>query len=403
MKLKHFFILIFFVKVFQANAQIESTTMKPLGYGIKGGTNLAIIGNGATEYNSLVGLNLSVFFNKPLTNRLSLYVDPGVSSARFQSSVNDTRFNNYYLEANTYLNFYPSAYNTDFSIVFGVRPSLLVAYNSQVFEIGNYVNRTLGINRNKSGSLDAAATIGLNIALSPVVNLELLYNHSFTNENTNTQVLGRPSSIDIGLRLNAVSLKKVLDNKAASTEEQVRNYKRGVLLVMLVTPNSKEIEKLNMLGKTKEASMIVNDIRVRNAKVIKEFTSNFSFCPVYFFMDTSVYKVIAGSTQGIFVNSSMELDTSINVTNPNGYFVASFCEDVSEYTKRRHFGLFVYDAQMNQLSKPFNHPNQLASPVFDYVVVNNIENKTRKPSYTTVPFEKLINKFNTRLFRYITN
>jgi hypothetical protein len=96
----------------------------------------------------------------------------------------------------------------------------------------------------------------------------------------------------------------------------------------------------------------------------------------------------------------MQSDTSIEV-NTDNFFIASFCEDVSDYTKRKHFGLFVYDKQMVQMEKPFNAPNQLANPVFDYVVVKSSENKTRKPSYTTVPFDRLVSKFNTRLFRYI--
>jgi hypothetical protein len=298
------------------------------------------------------------------------------------------------------LSFYPSAYNTDLAFIGGIRPSYLMSYNSQVFERGNYSNKTLSINKNEKGRIDATAMIGVSVALSPVVNLEMMYNYGLTNKNAESQVLGRPSTVEINIRLNAVALKRSLDNKDETIQEQVENCHKGVVLVMLITPNEKEINRLKAAGKYADAELIENDLKLRNAKVIKEFNKNFAFAPVYYFMDSSIYKVISGNLKGVFVNYNIQSDTAIKV-NTSNFVIASFCEDVSEYTKRKHFGLFVYDKGMNQLEKPFNHPNQLASPIFDYVVVNNIENKSRKPSYITVPFDKLISKLNSRLFGFL--
>ena len=108
-----------------------------------------------------------------------------------------------------------------------------------------------------------------------------------------------------------------------------------------------------------DVELLQNEIKIRNTKVIKEFSRNFSFAPVYFFMDTNIYKVIAGNLNGIFINGNLESDPAI-VVNTDNYFIASFCEDISEYTKRKHFGLFVYDKQMiqmdNRLTIPISWP-----------------------------------------------
>jgi hypothetical protein len=396
-------IFIFFSFLFALNtvfAQIQKDESDPLGFGIKLGVNMPIVGSTYENYSGLAGINLSVFLSKTINNRFTWTNDLGFSSVSFNNTSNDTKFNNYYVELGTFLSFYPSAYNTDLAFIGGIRPSYLMSYNSQVFERGNYNNKTLSINKNEKGRIDATAMIGISVALSPVVNLEMMYNYGLTNKNSESQVLGRPSTVEINIRLNAVALKRSLDNKDETIQEQVENCHKGVVLVMLITPNEKEINRLKAAGKFADAELIENDLKLRNAKVIKEFNKNFAFAPVYYFMDSSIYKVISGNLKGVFVNYNMQSDTAIQV-NTSNYVIASFCEDVSEYTKRKHFGLFVYDKGMNQLEKPFNHPNQLASPIFDYVVVNNIENKSRKPSYNTVPFDKLISKLNSRLFGFL--
>ncbi len=392
------FILV--VTGFDAMAQIQKDESDPLGYGIKLGLNFPTLGTQYDNISGLAGGNLGLFFTKKISNHFSLYFDPGFSSVRFRDKSTDTRYNNYYIDAGAFTYFYPSAYNTDFAFIGGVRPSYLLSYNSQVFEFGAYSSQTLPVNHNKKGAIDASLMVGMSVALSPILNFELTYNHSLTNNNSPTHIEGRPSTVDLTIRLNAVALRKSIDGKSQSVTDQVQYYHKGVLLVMLLTPNEKEVKRLLADKRTADAELLVSEVFARNTKVIKEFSRNYTFTPVYYFLDTNVYKVISGNLDGIFVNGNQDPDTSIKVVTDN-YFIASFCEDISDYTKRKHFGLFVYDKKMNQLDKPFNHTNQLASPVYEYVVVNNQENKTRRPSYITVPFDKLIGKFNSRLLRFV--
>jgi len=385
-----------------AIAQIQPGQTTPLGYGMKFGVNYPTIGASNDTYSGLAGVTLGMFFSKPFANHFAWYIEPSFSSVGFRNASIETRFRNYYLEAGAFCYYYPSQYNTDFAFIGGFRPSYLLSHKSQVFELGTFNDKSLDLNKNKNGQIDVTAMMGVSVSMSPILNLELVYNLGLTNQNTSDEVKGRPSTIELNLRLNAVALKRSLDGQNQSVEEMVRNYHKGVLLVMLITPNEKEIKRLTAANRMADVELLQNEIKIRNTKVIKEFGRNFSFAPVYYFMDTNVYRVISGNLEGVFVNANLEIDPAIKV-NTDNYFIASFCEDISEYTKRKHFGLFVYDKQMNQLDKPFNHPNQLASPVFDYVVVNNQENKTRRPSYITVPFDRLVSKLNTRLFRYIGN
>lgn len=399
-KIRLFILILLSAVVSSAQSQLKKEDTEPMGYGIKMGVNIPTIGAQHSIYGGLAGISIGCFFNKPINQHFSWYLEPSFSTVAFRNTENDNRFNNSYFDAGAFIYYYPSAYNTDIALIGGVRPSYLLSSTSQVFEIGTYNNKKLAINQNAEGRIDGTAMLGVGVSLSPVINLELIYNHGLTNKNNENRVLGRSSTVDLNLRINAVALKKSIEGRNQSLEEQIQQYHKGVLLVMLVTPNEKEVKRLKDANKLEEVELLMNDIKQRNSKVIKEFSKSFSFAPVFFFMDSNIYKVISGNLNGIFVNANLQSDTSIKVQTDN-YFIASFCEDISEYTKRRHYGLFVYDKQMNQLEKPFNHPNQLASPVFDYVVVNNKENRTRRQSYVTVPFDRLIGKFNTRLFRYI--
>ncbi|MES2559813.1 MAG: porin family protein [Bacteroidota bacterium] len=402
MPVKNIYLCILFIglSITSVFAQIKKEESDPLGYGLKLGINYSMNGTQYSDWSGLAGVNLGMFFTKPISNRVSWFVEPAFSTVSFRERETDTRYINNYIDANAFLYYYPSSINTDFAFIGGIKPSYLIAYSSEVFETGSYNTKDLAINRNKKGQLDAGLMLGMAISLSPVINLEVIYNQGLTSNNSPAKVEGRSSTVEVNLRLNAVALRKSLDGKNQSTEELVQHLHKGVLLVMLPTTNEKEINRLRAERKTDEIEMLEADLRIRNNKVIREFNKNFSFCPVYYFMDTSIYKVLSGNIKGIFVNYNLQVDTTIEV-NTDNFFIASFCEDVSEYTKRKHFGLFVYDKQMIQMEKPFNAPNQLANPVFDYVVVKAAENKTRKPSYTTVPFDRLVSKFNTRLFRYI--
>jgi hypothetical protein len=58
----------------------------------------------------------------------------------------------------------------------------------------------------------------------------------------------------------------------------------------------------------------------------------------------------------------------------------------------------VYDSKLNQLGKPFTLPAQMFGLYSDGDPANYF--KTRKQNYTTMPFDRMVKKLNSRLIRY---
>jgi hypothetical protein len=227
--------------------------------------------------------------------------------------------------------------------------------------------------------------------------LEASYIHSFTNQNTSQIIKGRPSSIELTLRLNALGLLNQFSKKEDLLRKQINTYSKGSLLVMLPTSNPGEINKLKAENNNEEIDLINQELVERNKKVMREFKSYFDFCHVYFFMDTSAYKIISKNFNDVFVNSELTTDPMIKPDSSN-FFVASFCNDNSAYTTKNQYGLFVYDDHINQLPKPFNVPTNLIGANLEGDPLNFF--KKKRYNYSIVSFEKIITRFNNRMVRY---
>ncbi len=284
---------------------------KAIGYGLRIGLNYSLSGLSYTNYSGSTGLIGGLFISKPVLDHFALLVEPGYTGISFREQSSDKRYNAHYLEAGISIVIYPSALSREFAFQLGYRPSLLAAYNSEIIEFGNYVPKTSENNKNKIGRLDGVLHGSISIAMSDFVNLELGCNYSLSNNTTATEVKGRQSSIEIGLRLNAVSLKEKMTKKEKSLRDVIAGYSKGSLFVMLATPNSKELKKLGDQGKIEEIKLINTEILVRNQKIMRDFKDNYSISKVYFFMDTSAYKLISGSYRGIFVDVNLKADENI--------------------------------------------------------------------------------------------
>lgn len=388
-------LIAWFCMLNESKAQLP--TEKAIGYGLRMGLNYSLSGLSYSNYSGSTGLTGGLFISKPILDHFALLVEPGYTGISFREQSSDKRYNAHYLEAGITLVIYPSALSREFAFQLGYRPSLLAAYNSEIIEYGNYVPKTFDNNKNKTGRTDGVLHGSISIAMSDFVNLELGCNYSLTNQTSATDVKGRPSTIEVGLRLNAVSLKEKMTKKEKSLRDVIAGYSKGSLFVMLATPNSKEIKKLEEQGKTEEIKLINIEILARNQKIMRDFRENYSISKVYFFMDTSAYKLISGSYSGIFVEVNLKADENIR-PDTNNFFVAAFTEDISTYTNKMHFGLFLYDEKMNLLGKPFSHPGNLVAPVLDGDPINYLR---KRSNYLGVPYGRVIGKFNTRLLKYL--
>lgn len=338
-------------------------------------------------------------FSRKALSYTSATAEIAYNGIRFRETQSDTRYKFDYLDANLFLKIYTSADSKDFSFIVGAKPYYLIDYGTEAFQSGSYLRISDSSNRNKNGNMHVAGILGLGTMLSPVVELELSYIHSFENRSKPGNIQGRPSTLEFVLRINAVNIKKQFSKGIEDTKSKVLRYKNGVLLVMLSTPNEAELKTLESQQKWSEIALIRNEISVRNNKIYKAFTKEFNFCPVYFYYDSNAYKVMRHELKGIFLNEQLLPDENIAIADTQQFFIASFCEDNSNYTSRNHFGLYVYDQQINQLEKPFNTPSQLISMVLEGDPLNYV--KRKRTNYAAIDFRKYVLKFNLRLFKTI--
>jgi len=371
-----------------------------LNFGIKTSLNYNTIGSTYSRYNGSGMYSLGLFAEKSVPTALhmpniSISVEPSYTAIGLRELQIDNRYRYHYLDL-------PVLFNFDFSKeeVFkwslGVRPAYLLGYSSEVLENGNFTKRTVDANKNKNGQIDFAAQIGVNIRVSQVVSIEANYQYSLNNNTDNSQVKGRPSLLEFGIKLNAVDLKNALEDKEEAIKNTIKGYRRGSLLVMLPTYTVKDLAKYDLQG---DRAFAVNELRLRNLRVMSEFKKHYTFTPVYFFYDTSAYRVAAGDLNNIFLNEDLEITTAKPIDTLN-FFVASFCNDISTYTQRVGYGLFIYDNKLIQLGRPFNIPSQMFGLYTDGDPANYF--RTRKLNYTNMPFDRMVRKFNNRMIRYAT-
>lgn len=363
-------------------------------YGVRASLNMSTIGTQYGKYNGSGFYSIGAFGSKKMTNVITLAVEPTYSITGFKEKQNDNRYTLHHLDFN--LNSYFSLFGDDALRLFlGVRPGYLLSAKSETIKDGGYVKADALNNTNKSGQIDLGINAGLSVQLSQVVNFELGYTYGATNNNDNTLIQGRTSTIEMTLKLNAVDLKRLLDNREVTLKEQIQQYQKGILFVMLPTLSEKDLSKYTIDG---DRSYAVNELRVRNLKVINEFKRHYSFTPIYFFADSNVNQIVMGNWGSIFLNSNLEIDSSITAPPTTNFMVASFCNDLFAYSDKISYGLFVYDNKMNQLGKPYTIPGQMFGLFTDGDPQNYF--KTRRINYTTMPFDRMIRKFNSRMTRY---
>lgn len=378
-----------------AKAQTTRENTHKVDFGLKTTLNFTKVKSQYDKYLGIAKYSLAGFINYRFDRATSLSFEPTFTASGLREKQSDNRYSFSHLDLS--INGHYKAFRSDdISFYFGIRPALLLNTKSEVFVAGDYVKSDIpGFKNDESGTIDLGVNIGMAVRLSKVVSFEAGYCWSATNQTNADRVKGRPSLVEISLKINAVDIKNIIDNKATSIHEKVKRYQKGALLVMLPTLTEKDLARFTNSG---DRAFAVNELKLRNLRVMREFRKHYTFTPVFFFFDTEVDKVIANAFDGVFLNDNMEPDNSIKLENPANFFVASFCNDLSNYTQRISYGLFVYDDKMIQLEKPFNVPGQVFGLYTSGDPVNYF--RTKRQSYINMPFEKMIKKFSARMTRY---
>jgi hypothetical protein len=366
-------------------------------FGVKLGLGYTLLGATYSNYNGVVMPNFSLFYSKTISRSIDLVADLGYTGTRVKQRASEARYNANYLDAGLISYLYPSRDSRDFAFTLGVKSHYLMNFSSQKFSMGNYLRVTDARNQNQEGTISGVAVIGLSVAFSPVISVELNYQPSIDNKNTSTTIQGRPPIFETAIRINASGIRNQYNTRNAKIRSIATQMKKGAALVMLTTPNNAEMQNLINAGRTEEVEWIKNELKVRNFKIMEAFNNRFSFSTVYFFYDTNAYKVISGNTQGIFVDPTLNTNATIKLQDSISYYVLSFCEDISGYTDKSQFGLYVYDGALTQLPRPFNSPSQLISPMLEGDPLNYL--KKRRYTFSLLPFEKYVSRLDSKLYR----
>jgi hypothetical protein len=281
----------------------------------------------------------------------------------------------------------------------GFRPYYLVSTNTEKLRDGEYVIDNIdSANQNKSGDIGLSGSIGISVALSSIVNLELKYNHSFDNISTSpTSIKGRPSIVEVTLSISATGIRDKVNYKDISTFEYLKKLHKGHLLVMLPTVNKAEIDGLINTGRADQIVNLLEELHQANVLVMKAFKNEFDFCPVVFYDDTNAYKV-SNKVFGDFFYDADGRSISIEKVNTSNFFVAAFCEDVSSISHKMDYGLYVYDDKITHLGKPFNTQQNQFNIFAGGDPLNYLRKRLNVLSYED--YSRKVKKLNGRLLRF---
>lgn len=309
----------------------------------------------------------------------------------------DNQYGGYYYDPSFALHLIPDRSSSDFRIILGVRPSFLLYSYTEILENGEYRLAQGGVdaNKNKAGDFDLSGMLGFSFKFSSIGNFEIKYVHSFTNQNNINYVKGRPDLVELGIKLSAVQIGKVLFDENEETQKQLLKLSKGTLLVMLPTTNPNEEKALREMEKYSEIQQLHFQQEATNKMVVENFNKHYKFSKVLFFYDTSALKIVNKNFDGVFLNPQGEVMPRPESFDSTNFFIASFCDDVSEFSNKFTYGLHVYDDKMQALSKPFNVPRNDMGLFPDGDIIAYMRKK--KALFNINEYEKVVQKFNDRL------
>lgn len=95
---------------------------------------------------------------------------------------------------------------------------------------------------------------------------------------------------------------------------QVNALKNGGALLVRLKTNANTIAKLKNAGKVDLATQIERETFLNNKAIVRGFTNQFKFCPVYFFYSNVSDSVKHKNTTGIFLDTNLTANPAIICT-----------------------------------------------------------------------------------------
>ena len=179
--------------------------------------------------------------------------------------------------------------------------------------------------------------------------------------------------------------------REAVAKAQIISLKNGGALLVRLKTNANSINRLKAAGSMDLATQLERETHLNNKAIIRAYTNEFKFCPVYFFNSDCSDSVKHKSLTGIFVDSNLVLNPSI-MCDASFYLVAEQGN--------------IYDSSLGlvsetQASKAIEHGTP-SKEVF-MVIKNRFFIQLNKPfpyyqqGYSIKKYAEYVKKMNTSL------
>lgn len=111
--------------------------------------------------------------------------------------------------------------------------------------------------------------------------------------------------------------KGVRMEKGRNAKEQIANLKTGALLVRLQTREN-TIQRMIDFGERRKAEAVRAEQRNKNLEIVRAFTSDFDFCPVYFFYSNDSKWIVTQQFDSIaFLDTNLTPSSAIKMEHAN--------------------------------------------------------------------------------------
>lgn len=191
---------------------------------------------------------------------------------------------------------------------------------------------------------------GVDFQLQSRLNLGVIYEYPINNPKLATwPSLKVKLSFTIDKELFKIKEKK---RRRAYSEVKLQELKKTALLVRL-RGYKNQISSLEEKGDTLRVKLIKQKRDEQNRSVVNAFSSDFDYCPVYFFYNYDTKKIKNKDFKNVLLNKNLEIDSSI-VFNLDTFLVGEL-----DYTKLdsttdfSNYGFSIKDQNFEVLPKPF--------------------------------------------------
>ncbi len=283
-------------------------------FGFNGGLNISKINSDTLELTNGYKPYVGVFAKYRVSDKVYIKTSVSYSIKGSTSLQPDVKIKNEYVDFNLMPQY---QIFDDFYLQAGLSYSSLLS--------SKYITR----NGKTKGSKQSQKIYDYNSELNLTAGLEFRLHDNMTFELNYAIPLEENNTSNFQLGVNISLFNRINDDqnygriKRKQSRKQIAQLKESVLLVRLKT-STNSINALNKIGDNKKAESIKKKQYATNKHIVKAFRENFDFCEVKFFYDNNSQNIYDNKFNNIFLNDSLQNDSSILIDKNKAIFIAEF-------------------------------------------------------------------------------